>query len=139
MDKKLDSGQKIVDKKLNNGQCAKNRTLESSGQWTRNTRQYREWTKNWTVSGRQQYGPTVGCPLSTVQCPLSAVHCPIFFCPKTFSSSFSEDSGQWTKTVNSSPGQGGYSSTLFPSKIFFFSLRIYFCLSKKIYRLVSSI
>ena len=25
----------------------------------------------------------------------------------TFSSSFSEDSGQWTKTVNSSPGQGG--------------------------------
>ena len=53
--------------------------------------------------------PTVGCPLSTVHYLLSAVHCPLsnFFCPKTFSSSFSEDSGQWTKTVKSSPGQGG--------------------------------
>ena len=55
--------------------------------------------------------PTVGCPLSTVHCPLSTVQ---FVCPKTFSSSFSEDSGQWTKTVKSSPGQGGgYSATLF--------------------------
>ena len=50
----VDSGQKKVDKKLNNGQCAKNRTLKSCRQQTLNTRQYREWTKNWTVSGRQQ-------------------------------------------------------------------------------------
>ena len=49
---------------------------------------------------------TICCSLSTVQCPVSTVRYPIFFCPKTFSSSFSEDSGQWTKTVNSSPGQG---------------------------------
>ena len=137
MDKKLDSGQKIgqwtknwtVDKKLNNGQCAKNRTLESSGQWTLNTIDSIENVQkigqsladsNWTVSVGKKLKMqrklitrisltliadnnfsvsklTVHYLLSTVQ----------FFCLKTFSSSFSEDSGQWTKTVNPSPGQGG--------------------------------
>ena len=64
--------------------------------------------------------PTVGCPLSTVHYLLSTVHCPMsnFFCPKTFSSSFSEDSGQWTKTVKSSPGQGGRFFFLFFFTIF---------------------
>ena len=40
--KKLDIGQWT---KLNNGQCAKNRTLESSGQWTLNTRQYKNFIR----------------------------------------------------------------------------------------------
>ena len=80
----------------------------------------------WKILSTVQYAPllavhyllfTIYCPLSPVHCPLSAVHCPLsnFFCPKTFSSSFSENSGQWTKTVKSSPGQGGYSGTLLSS------------------------